>query len=74
MRDRRTACNWSTMDHMERSLTRPSLSGMKGDPRWKRWIAKGDAHDARLRDRVRVVGMSLVSLIALGLAVALTVR
>ena len=62
------------MDHMESSLTRPSLSGTKGDPRWERWIARGHAHDARLRNRVRVVGVSLVSLIALGLAVALAVR
>ena len=47
---------------------------MKGDARWERWLAKGQAHDERVRDRVRLVAMSLVSLIALGLAVALTVR
>jgi hypothetical protein len=59
---------------MERSLTQPSLSGMKADARWKAWVAKGKAHDDRLRYRVRLLMLAIASLVAVGLAVMLTVR
>jgi hypothetical protein len=59
---------------MEPSLSRPSLSGMKADARWDRWLAKGYAHDASVRYRVRVAAVAFGSLVALGLAIALTVR
>jgi hypothetical protein len=57
---------------MERSLDRPSLSGSKSDARWQQWIAKGQARDARTRYRVRTLAISIASLVALALAVALT--
>ncbi|AMY11898.1 hypothetical protein LuPra_05166 [Luteitalea pratensis] len=66
--------NWSTMDRMESSLGRPSLSGIKRDARWQRWLAKGYAHEAGVRYRVRLVTLSIGALIALALAVALTIR
>lgn len=64
------------VDHglMKRSLTQPSLSGMKSDARWQAWVAKGRAHDDRVRYRVRQMVLAITSLIAIGLAVLLTVR
>jgi hypothetical protein len=41
---------------------------------WDRWLAKGYAHDAGVRYRVRAAAVAIGSLIALGLAIALTVR
>ena len=63
-------------DHglMERSLTQPSLSGMKADARWQAWVAKGQAHDDRVRYRARLIILAIASLTAVGLAVVLTVR
>ena len=60
-------------DHrkMESSLTSPSLSGAKSDAQWERWLAKGHAHDAAVRRRVRVVTVSVCSLLALGSAFVL---
>ena len=59
------------MDNLSRG---PALSGMKGNAHWERWLEKGHAHDARVRYRARFVTISLASLIALGLAIGLTVR
>lgn len=56
---------------MERSLDRPSLC-TKRDTRWQQWIAKGQARDVRIRHRVRVVAISIGSLVAFALAIALT--
>lgn len=55
-------------------MDRPSLSGTKHDARWQQWIAKGHAHDARVRQRARVVAITAGSLVAFGLAIALTFR
>ena len=48
------------------------MSGTKSDARWQQWIAKGQARDARVRSRARVVAISIGSLLAFALAIALT--
>ena len=67
-------CSCLIIADMQTSLDRPSLSGTKNDAQWQQWIAKGHAHDDRLRQRVRLILVSMASLIAVALAVALTVR
>lgn len=49
-----------------------SMGGMKGSERWQQWIDKGERHDARRRERFRLVAWTLGSLLALASAMALT--
>jgi hypothetical protein len=48
--------------------TRPST---KVDERWERWVAKGVAHDDDARHRAKILGVLILSTVALTLAVTL---
>jgi len=49
----------------------PAPPSPKSDERWERWVAKGVAHDADARHRAKVLGVLVLSSIALVLAVTL---
>jgi len=49
----------------------PARPSIKGDERWDRWAAKGVAHDDDARRRAKVIGVLVLSTIALVIAVTL---
>ena len=50
---------------------KPARPNAKGDERWERWVAKAEAHDADARQRTQVLGILVISTVAVALAVTL---
>lgn len=49
----------------------PARPTLNADERWERWAAKGVAHDDDARRRAKVIGVLVLSTIALVVAVTL---
>ena len=50
---------------------KPARPSAKGDERWERCVAMAEAHDADARQRAQVLGILVLSTVAVALAVTL---
>jgi len=50
---------------------KPVRPSAKGDERWERCVAMAEAHDADARQRAQVLGILVLSTVAVALAVTL---
>ena len=59
---------------MTHAYEMPVRASTKGDQHWQRWIAKGEARDRDVENRVRVVGLAIASSVAIWFAATWSLR